>query len=162
MSYYYVPRPPLQVRCLPPRQEFIYQPPPERHLYQPPAEETLVEQPPDLYYLPPPEVQCYQPPPQRCVYQPPPEEYYYQPPPQMQYYQPPAMRVTSPVSIPPETSCFTPQAYPSPTYPATSSMTSYPWQQCGPSIAAWNYPYWCEGTPRNVRFYDPRTLPIKR
>jgi len=68
LSYQWVPRPPMRVRCLPPRQEFFYQPPVERYVYQPPAEEVLVEQPPELYYLPPPQAYYYQPPPQRVSF----------------------------------------------------------------------------------------------
>jgi len=132
LSYYWVPRPPMRVKCLPPRQEFFYQPPMERYVYQPPEEEVLVEQPPELYYLPP--LRAY-------------------------YYQPPPRRVTFPQSWPPDidvtysdTCQFTTDECPS------GLAQSIFWTDlrvppvfCG-----------VRSVPSPIRVYNPRELPIKR
>lgn len=131
LSYHWVPRPPMRVKCLPPKQEFFYQPPMERYVYQPPAEEVLVEQPPELYYLP-----------QHQAY----------------YYQPPPQRVTFQLSWPPDvdvtygdTCQFTPHEYESP--PTQSVFWTDP---RAPPIF-----YGVRTIPSPIRIYHPRELPLK-
>jgi len=140
LSYYYLPRPPVKVKLLPPEQEFYYQPPVQLYVYQPPAEEVLVEQPPELYY------------------QPPPEPYYYQPPPQ---------RVTYAPSVPPEPSYAEVPSYLNVTYREPQPIEYYPYQYVVGVDMFWpdfrSPPIACgvRAVPSPVRIYNPLELPIK-
>jgi len=151
LAYFWVPRPPIRVKCLPPSQEFLYQPPIERYVYQPPAEEVSMEQPPELYYLPPPEVRYAESPVQRYLYQPPPQEFYYQPPPQAYYYQPPPQLVDFPHPPPPSLDMAHSNAYRF--MPHESIFWTDP-----------RTPPISEGAraiPTSIRIYHPRELPLK-
>ncbi len=132
LSYHWVPRAPMRVKCLPPRQEFFYQPPMQRYIYQPPEEEVLVEQPPELYYLPPP---------------------------QAYYYQPPPRRVTFPWSWPPDidmTYCDTCQ-FTTDEYQSGLAQSIFWTDSRVPPFF-----YGVRSVSSPIRVYDPRELPLKR
>jgi len=159
LSYFWVPKPPVRVKCLPPMQEYFYQPPAQRYAYQPPAEEVLMEQPPELYYLPPPEVHYVESPVQKYVYQPPPEEFYYQPPPQAYYHQPPPQPVNIPQPSPPG---------PEMVHSDACQFASQEYQPLPDEPVLWIDPrtppisYGVRAIPTSIRIFHPRELPIKK